>query len=147
MKNIFALLALAMVLTACSSTYYNAMENLGVHKRDIMVDRVEKARDAQQDGQKQFESALAQFKSVVAVKPSELERTYDKLNGEYQKSVKSAEEISGRIDSIENVADALFDEWHDELKRYTSTSLRRDSEQKLKATKQKYQQMIKLMKA
>lgn len=147
MKTLFALLSLTILLSACSSTYYNAMENLGVHKRDIMVDRVEKARDAQQDGQKQFESALAQFKSVVAVKPSELERTYDKLNGQYQKSVSSAEEISERIDSIENVADALFDEWHDELKRYTSASLRRDSERKLKATRQKYQQMIKLMKA
>lgn len=147
MNKLLALFSLIVVLAACSSTYYSAMENLGVHKRDIMVDRVEKARDAQQDGQKQFESALAQFKSVVAVKPSDLEKTYNKLNGEYEKSVSSAKNISDRIDSIENVANALFKEWQDELKRYTSKELRRDSEQKLKATKQKYQHMIKLMKA
>src|SRR5690606_17581327 len=139
------LLSLAIVLAACSSTYYSAMESLGVHKRDIMVDRVESARDAQQDGQKQFESALAQFKSVVAVKPSDLEKTYDKLNSEYLKSVSSAKKISDRIDSVENVADALFKEWQDELKRYTSKELRRDSEQKLKATRQKYQHLLKLM--
>lgn len=142
-----ATLILTILLGACSSTYYNAMESLGVHKRDIMVDRVEKARDAQEDGQEQFESALAQFKSVVAVQAGDLEKTYDKLNSEYEKSVSSAKEIGERIDSIEKVADALFDEWQDELKQYSSKSLRRDSEQKLRATKQKYQQMIKLKRA
>lgn len=141
------LLSLMIFLSACSSTYYNAMEHLGVHKRDIMVERVEKARDAQQDGQEQFESALAQFKSVVVVKAGDLEKTYDKLNSEYEKSVASAEQINERIDDIENVADALFDEWRDELEQYSSKSLRRDSEQKLKLTQQKYQQMIKLMRA
>jgi hypothetical protein len=33
--------------TGCSSMYYGAMEKLGVHKRDIMVDRVKEARDSQ----------------------------------------------------------------------------------------------------
>lgn len=147
MKAYFTILTLSLLLSACSSTFYNAMESLGVHKRDIMVDRVEKARDAQQDGQKQFESALAQFKSVVEVKPSELEKTYNRLNTEYEKSVASAKRISDRIDSIEDVANALFKEWEAELKRYTSPALRRDSEQKLKATRQQYRQMISLMKA
>lgn len=147
MKLCLVLAVLMMSLSSCSSTYFNAMEKLGVHKRDIMVDRVEDARDAQQEGQEQFESALAQFKSVVTVKPSDLEKTYDKLNAEYEESVASAQKINERIDGIENVAEALFDEWNDELDRYSSTSLRRQSEQKLKATKQKYQQMIKLMRA
>lgn len=141
------LIMLALLFSACSSTYYNAMESLGVHKRDIMVERVEKARDAQQEGQEQFESALAQFKSVVTVKPGKLEKTYDKLNSEYEDSLASAKKISERIDSVEKVSDALFDEWQDELKQYSSKTLRRNSEQKLKATKQKYQQMIKLMRA
>lgn len=147
MKGRFFLLSLLLALSACSSAYYNAMETFGVHKRDIMVDRVEKARDAQQEGQEQFESALEQFKSVVTVESGKLEKTYKKLNAEYEKSVASAEKIKERIDSIEDVAGALFDEWEDELERYSSKSLRRDSEQKLKATKQKYRQMITLMRA
>lgn len=147
MKLCLVLAVLILSLSSCSSTYYNAMEKLGVHKRDIMVDRVEEARDAQQEGQEQFESALAQFKSVVSVKPSDLEKTYDKLNAEYEESVASAKAINERIDSVENVAEALFDEWKDELDRYSSKSLRRESEQKLKVTKQKYHQMMTLMRA
>lgn len=147
MKLHLPLIALALMLSACSSMYYNAMETFGVHKRDILVDRVEEARDAQKDGQEQFESALAQFRSVIAVEAGDLEKTYDKLNSEYKKSLASADKIRERIDAIENVAGALFDEWEDELDSYTSKSLRRDSEQKLKATKKKYKQMLSLMKA
>jgi len=31
-------------LSGCSTMYYGTMEKLGVHKRDIMVDRVKAAR-------------------------------------------------------------------------------------------------------
>lgn len=143
--KILGIFTALLMLTSCSSAYYNAMETFGVHKRDIMVDRVEEARDAQKDGQEQFESALDQFRSVITVDAGELEKTYDKLNAEYQDSVESAKKIRERIDSVKDVAGALFDEWEDELDRYTSAALRRDSEQKLKNTKQKYKQMINLM--
>lgn len=143
--KLLSTLALTLALCACSSAYYNAMEQFGVHKRNIMIDRVEEARDAQQDGQEQFESALAQFRSIVTVEGGELEKTYEQLNDEYEDSVASAENIRERIDSVEKVAEDLFDEWEDELDRYSSDTLRRDSESKLKSTRQKYNQLIGLM--
>ncbi len=143
--KLLSTLALVFTLCACSSAYYNTMEKFGVHKRNIMIDRVEEARDAQQDGQEQFESALAQFRSIVTVEGGELEKTYEQLNDEYEDSVASAENIRERIDSVESVAEDLFDEWEDELDRYSSDALRRDSESKLKSTRQKYNQLIGLM--
>jgi hypothetical protein len=49
----------------CSKAYYGAMEKVGIHKRDILVDRVEGARDAQSEAQEQFKSALEQFGTVI----------------------------------------------------------------------------------
>lgn len=144
--KLLSTLALALTLCACSTAYYNTMEKFGVHKRNIMIDRVEEARDAQQDGQEQFESALAQFKSIVSVDGGELEKTYNTLNREYEDSLDSADEIRERIGSVENVAEDLFDEWEEELDRYSSDTLRRDSERKLKSTRQQYSQLIGLMK-
>lgn len=143
--KLFSTLALALMLSACSSAYYGAMESIGIPKRDIMIDRVEDARDAQQEGQEQFESALAQFQSVITVEGGELEKAYQRLNDEYEDSQDSAKKIRERIDGVESVADALFDEWEDELDRYTSDTLRRDSERKLKSTRQQYSQLIGLM--
>ena len=72
--------ALSLGLAACSGTYYGAMEGLGIEKRDILVDRVEDARDAQDDAAEQFASALDQFRSIVAVDGGELEKMCDRLS-------------------------------------------------------------------
>lgn len=144
MKHFLLILMVGAVL-GCSSAYYNTMEKLGVHKRDIMVDRVEEARDSQKEAEKQFASALDQFKSVVAVDGGNLEPVYKKLNSEYEDSKSAAEDIRKRIDDIESVAKALFNEWEDELKQYSNAQLRSESQRKLKVTKTKYQQMITAM--
>jgi hypothetical protein len=145
MKMILVFFVVCTLLLGCSTAYYNTMEKFGVHKRDLLVDRVEEARDSQKSAEKQFSSALEQFKSVVAVDGGNLESVYDKLNSEYEESKSAAENISKRIDDIESVAEALFDEWEAELKQYSSKQLRAESQQKLKTTKIKYQQLITVM--
>ena len=134
-----------VTLSSCSSTYYGAMEKVGVHKRDILVDRVEAGRDSQKDAQKQFQSALEQFDSVVKLEETDLKKAYDKLNKEYEKSRDAADEVTSRIDKIENVADALFKEWKGELKEYQNKDLRRSSEKQLKDTKVRYKDMLSSM--
>ena len=134
--------ALAIGLAACSGTYYRAMEGLGIEKRDILVDRVEDARDAQDEAAEQFASALDQFRSIVAVDGGELEKMYDRLSGEYERSVARAAEVTQRIDSVESVAEDLFDEWEEELEEYASASLRADSAALLRDTRGRYRQLM-----
>ena len=145
MKILLSLVVCVALLTGCSTAYYGGMEKLGVHKREIMVDRVKDARDSQKDGEKQFKTALEAFKSVTAFNGGNLERAYDKLNGEYEESKESADEISNHINDVESVAKAMFKEWKAELKEYSSASLRRTSEQQLKETETKYAQLISAM--
>ena len=47
----------ATLLFGCSQAYYGAMKKVGIHKRDILVDRVEKARDFQADAQEELNSS------------------------------------------------------------------------------------------
>ena len=132
-------------LAGCSSTYYKAMEGVGFEKRDILVDRVEEARDAQDDAAEQFASALDQFRSVVAVDGGDLEKVYDRLSREYERSEARAEEVSERIDSIEDVAGDLFEEWEEELDQYSSATLRSDSASLLRDTRTRYKQLMSAM--
>jgi sugar-specific transcriptional regulator TrmB len=126
----------------CSTAYYGAMEKVGIHKRDILVDRVEDARDAQSEAQEQFKSALEQFGAVVQIENTDLKKAYDKLNAEYEDSEKAANKVSERINKVESVADDLFEEWEDELKLYKSADLRRSSQRKLQKTKTRYREML-----
>lgn len=133
-------------LTGCQSAYYSAMEQVGYHKRDIMGDRVEDAKESQQDAQEEFTSALEALSSLTNFSGGDLEDMYNQINDKYQDSEKAAQNVSDRIAAIEDVSDALFEEWQGELDLYTSDSLRRSSEKKLRETKSSYKTMLSAMK-
>ena len=142
----FTLSTLLVLLTGCSSMYYGAMETVGVHKRDIMTDRVKGARDSQKAAAAEFTDALQQFKSVVEVKGGDLEKKYTKLNAALQKSEARAADVHDRIASVESVSDALFKEWKAELKQYSSAELRKSSEAQLNDAKARYKSLMASMK-
>ena len=135
----------AAFLGGCSTVYYKTMEKFGYEKRDILVDRVEDARDSQNDAQETFRSSLERFQSVVDTPDTELKEQYAEISDAYEDSLSSAEEVRHRIDKVEEVAEDLFDEWEDELSLYESASLRRSSEQQLKETRVQYSQLISRM--
>lgn len=133
---------LAITLTGCQSAYYSAMEQVGVHKRDILVDRVDNAKEAQQEAQEQFKDALEQYKSVVSFDGGELESLYNRLEGEYEDSKAAAEGVSSHIGKVEDVAEALFEEWQEELDQYQNRRLRSQSERQLRETRSRYKTLI-----
>jgi len=144
--RLLVLFSIILGLSGCSTAYYGAMEKLGVHKRDIMVDRVKAARDTQNEAKQQFLTAMEQFKSVVNFQGGNLEKEYNKLNATLQESESKADEVRNRISAVEDVSDALFSEWRSEIKQYTNDTLRKSSQSKYDVTKKKYTELIKAMK-
>lgn len=138
-------LCLAAVLTGCATAYYETMERFGVHKRDILVDNIEDARDSQEAAKEQFASALEEFIAVLDYEGGELEAKYNALNRELERSEARAEDVRDRIADVERVASALFREWEDELDQYSSAELRRSSEQQLNETRRRYETLIDAM--
>jgi len=145
MLKSITLAILLLSLTACQSAYYNTMEKVGIHKRDILVDRVESARDAQGEAQEEFKSALEQLSSVINFDGGDIKEVYDTLNDQYLSSKDAAENVSGKIDKIEDVAQALFEEWQTEIEQYTSVKFKQSSQQQLRQTKLSYAKLVKSM--
>lgn len=136
---------LALLLAGCQQAYYNTMEKFGVHKREILVDRVEEARDSQIETQEQFKSALERFSEVVNFDGGDLEKQYEALNDEYEKSQDKAEAVHDRINAVEDVANALFEEWEAELEEYSSDKYRGMKQRELKEAKNRYAGLMKAM--
>lgn len=147
MRRLILVCCALLTLVGCQSAYYSAMEKAGIHKRDILVDRVEDARDSQQHAKEQFKDALERYRSVVEVKGRDLQKRYDALNSEYEASVMSARDLRSRIEAVEDVADALFKEWEGELKQYSNASLKSASAKELSRTRAEYRTLIQRMKA
>lgn len=147
MKPLVTCVALATVLftAGCSSAYYGTLEKFGYAKREVLVDRVEKAQESQTEAKEQFASALERFLAVTKADGGELQRTYDALNADFKRSEARAAEVRDRIDSVEDVAEELFSEWKRELEQYTNATLRRESQRQLDATRRNYDNLLKLM--
>lgn len=134
-----------LALTSCSSAYYSAMEKVGIHKRDIMVDRVEEAKESQQAAQVQFTSALAEMTALINFYGGDLEAQYNETQEQYEDSKEAADLVSLRIAKIEDVSEALFKEWQEEIEEISSANLKRQSTTKLKETQRRYKTLINSM--
>lgn len=147
MKSIITSLFLLFLFSGCaSSVYYAGMEKAGIHKRDIMVDRVESVQESQKEAQKEFESALEQFGTLVTIKDTNLKKAYERFSDEYEDAKDAASDLSKKIESLEDVSIALFQEWEEELTLYKNQKLKAQSKKKLRDTKSKYSKMLKVMK-
>ncbi len=127
------------------SKYYNSLEKIGLEKREVLIRRVDKARDAQENAQEQFEDALEQFQALVGHDGGELEAMYENLKGEYESAESRAEKVRDRIIKVENVAEALFLEWQQEIDLFENAKFQRDSKAKLRETKARYSSLLTVM--
>ncbi len=140
--SIVILCCVMFTLQGCETAYYGALEKVGIHKRDIMSDRIVDARDAQEEAKQEFRSALERFSTELGFSGGDLEEKYNTLSDAFTSSEEKAEAVSARIEALESVSEALFDEWNDELSQYKNERLRRDSESQLKQTERHYKRML-----
>ncbi|MDA7640637.1 DUF2959 domain-containing protein [Opitutaceae bacterium] len=131
-----------LLATGCQSVYYGAMEKMGTHKRDILVERVEEGKEAQEDAKAQFASAFEEFVAVSNVELGDLKTAYERLQDSFDRSEKRARAVWDRIDSIKGVSKALFKEWESELGQYTNQDLRQVSQDQMNQTKILYLKLI-----
>ena len=135
-------LALLCGAAGCQGLYYGTLEKFGVEKRDVMTKRVKAAQTSQQEAKTQFKSALEEFSSVVNVKGGDLEKEYQRLKAVLERCEGRAGDVHDRIAAVEGVSEALFKEWNNETRQYSSPELRRKSEQKLRDTRRRYDELI-----
>ncbi|MBQ4834627.1 DUF2959 domain-containing protein [Pseudoalteromonas sp. MMG010] len=142
-----SILAFTLVLSGCQTAYYSAMEKVGVHKRDILIDRVEETKEAQQESQEEFQSALERLTTLINFDGGELQDAYEQLNNDYESSLKAADDVTSNINKVEDVAQALFSEWSDELEQYSNTTLKRESGKKLTETQRQFNKLLSSMRS
>jgi len=129
------------LLHACGTVQkaqYAAYEKVGVHKRDILVDRIEATSDSQQKAQADFQSAYEELAELIELPASEMDNQYKRLAKSVDRSEARSSELKKRINAVDAVAQALFEEWQGELEQYTNDRLRQSSANKLAITQQRY---------
>jgi hypothetical protein len=130
-----------LILCGCRSAYYSTWEKFGVYKRDLLKKRVVEARDDQKAASQQFTNALTHLKELYGFQGGNLEKTYNVLNSDYQRSQEKANAVRTRIAQMETVAGDLFSEWEKEIKEISSANLQESSRTKLRETRARYEEL------
>ncbi len=133
------------IVNTCRGFYFRTRESFSGQKRDLVVYRVEQARDSLETTKTQFESALQQFHLILDYENGDLDEKYRQMKHELDCSQHQAKRVNDRIRAVEKVSEALFNEWQQELEQYSSRSLRNSSRKQLKLTRQHYVRLIKAM--
>lgn len=150
-RPIPAVLTLAAALIAplgpigCASTTIKVKESLGIAKREQLVSEVRDARNTQQQAKDQFASTLQEFKAITGYTGGDLERRYNRLKTQADRSKARADAVRSKIQSVERIANAMFREWDQELEQYSSETLRAASAEQLAVTRQRYRQLMEAM--
>ncbi len=131
----------AIAVGGCASAKYSALEKVGIHKRDILVDGVEDARDSQSETREHLVSAYEELSALIGHDGGELEKQYKRLNKEVERARDATEELDDKLKSIDRVSEDLFEEWESELDLYSSQALRNDQAKKLAESRKQFKHM------
>ena len=133
-------------LTACRNVMYSAYEKVGMYKRDLLKKRVVAARDEEKDAQQEFKGALTRLKEMTGFDGGALEKSYHRLQSNYDDASSRVTAVHTRIKDVETVAGDLFTEWDKENQQIETDSLRQISRQQLNDTRQRYDEMLRALK-
>jgi len=108
-------IAFILLLGGCTSTYYKAMRTLGKEKRDILVARIKDAKKDQDQTKQKLQTTMESFQALTGFKGGSLEKSYNRLNSDYESANSQANKLHDKIESIDQVSNDLFKEWQSEI--------------------------------
>jgi len=135
-------LILVVMLAGCDTAYYGAWEKLGVHKRDILRERVTEAMSSQEDAKDEFRSALERFEAVAGAQGGALKEAYTELEAAYSDADARAQNVRARIAAVEDVSEDLFTEWEEEITQISNPKLKAGSQRQLQSSRSSYKGLI-----
>ena len=86
------------------------MSTFGKEKRDILVQRVKDSKEDQEQAKEKLQTTMESFQELTGFQGGSLEKSYKKLNGEYEQAQDKANKLHDRIKSIDQVSNELFSE-------------------------------------
>jgi hypothetical protein len=121
------LVLLTLLFSGCSSTYYKAMRTLGKEKRDILVQRIKDAKKDQDQTKQQLKTTMESFQELTGFQGGSLEKSYKRLNSDYENANAQAGKLHDKIESIDKVSNDLFKEWQGEINQMGNAKLKQQS--------------------
>ena len=115
-RTIFVpLIVLTLCWPAANRLTTRRMRTLGKEKRDILVQRIKDAKKDQDQTKQQLQTTMESFQALTGFQGGSLEKSYKRLNSDYESAASQAGKLHDKIQSIDQVSNDLFKEWQGEI--------------------------------
>jgi hypothetical protein len=138
---------LVLVLAGCKSTYYKTMRTLGKEKRDILVQRIKDAKKDQDQTKQQLQTTMESFQALTGFQGGSLEKSYKRLNSDYESAASQAGKLHDKVQSIDQVSKDLFNEWQGEINDMDNGNLKSQDTLMLRNAKSRQATYMRAMRA
>ena len=116
--------------------------SFGATRAEIMVARVQDAREAQVEAKAQFETTYDLFKQLTGYKGGELEDLYEAFRSEIKNCQSHRTKLDQSVQGIESVSSDYFAQWGEELQNIVNPGLREKSQGRLEKTVSRYERLV-----
>lgn len=135
-------LALATAAVGCSTVYYAIVDRLGWAQHDLLAQRIQLARDSQDQARVQFADALPLFGATGPEPPSAAALAAQRAS--YDDCSDSAALVRARVAAVADAAEPFFAEWREEIAAAPATSRARE-QQRYDTFRQRYERVLAAM--
>ena len=139
------LFSCTLLLVSCQTAYYKTMKTFGKEKRDILVARVKDSKKDQEQTKEKLKTTMETFQELTGFQGGSLEKSYKKLNSDYEAAKAQSDKLHDRIQSIDQVSGDLFSEWQKEINDMGNKKLKSQSAALLRDSKERQASYMKAM--
>lgn len=131
-------LVIALLFSSCTTLYLKTWDAMGYEKREVLAKNIEEMKEDQEDTRETFRDALQTLKMDHNIASTKLEDFYDDLKDHYEDADEEAKDLRDRVKRVDEIAEAMFEEWDSEISTMSSNSLKSKSRQKKRQTERKF---------
>lgn len=135
----------ALLLGSCQSMYYSTMSRFGVDKRDILVERTEKAGESMAQLAASIQTMASAYRETINAQGAGLPELHEGFTNSYGNAEDATEDFHESIEDMQSVADALFEHWKDETEEIMDSQLRRESLDNFGMVQASYTKLVRTM--
>jgi len=148
-KALLRLLVLAplFALGSCQAVYLGTLEQFGFEKREILYERIETAGESIVVLEQRLDETFAVYREAINQEGGNLLSSQKRFSNFYDKTEDAASEFDSRIEKVQAVANAMFEEWNSETGEIIDAELRRKSRSNYTRALAHYGNLLRSMRA
>jgi hypothetical protein len=133
---------ISLLLMFHQSAGFAASEQSGYPSLEPLLARVEQSVAAQQAAAEQFQKARQSLSALAGSETDDVQPLYATTFHDYNDSIEAAVAMGSAIAAVDEAANAIFQEWEEEIAIFTDARLKADNEARLTQVWQSYQSLM-----